>query len=385
MKNRNRGARRPVGATVLAVVALLASGCSSSDAADGTTGATETTTDTTVTTTDGSGGDGADAADFAEVATTMDDVVAEQGLEGAGLVIVQHDDGVIHEHYSGDFDADRISLLASASKMVTAGVLLRLADDGVLDLDAPVADVVDWGAGNPEITPAQLLSNSSGLVGLVDDPTFAPYICQYLASGTLSECAREIFTTTADDDAGGRAGHRVPIRRRPVAGGGCGGRSCVGEVVGGVDRRDLRRAVSARLARVQQPLRTDQQRRRPVHLPGAVRRRSVHPGRDGQPQHGGRRLRQRQRLLDAVADAAPGRSMRRRTGAERGVGPPDAVRPGQIDLRGGPGRHDRARRPVPHRRCARHGHARCSRHDRRGGRRHARRLRVGVVDRRRRP
>ena len=56
----------------------------------------------------------------------------------------------------GRLHADRVSLLASSSKMITAGVLLHLADDGLLDMDAPVADVVDWGAGNPTITPAQL-------------------------------------------------------------------------------------------------------------------------------------------------------------------------------------------------------------------------------------
>ena len=84
--------------------------------------------------------------------------------------------------------------------MITAGVLLRLQDDGLLDIDAPVAAVADWGTGNPTITPAQLLSNSAGLVGLFPDPTYAPYLCQYLAAGTLQDCAASIFTT-ADDDA----------------------------------------------------------------------------------------------------------------------------------------------------------------------------------------
>jgi CubicO group peptidase (beta-lactamase class C family) len=52
---------------------------------------------------------------------------------------------------------------------------------------------------NPTITPAQLLSNSSGLVGLFPDPAYAPYVCQYLAPGTLQECASSIFSTSADD------------------------------------------------------------------------------------------------------------------------------------------------------------------------------------------
>jgi CubicO group peptidase (beta-lactamase class C family) len=78
-------------------------------------------------------------------------------------------------------------------------VLLRLQDDGLLDIDAPVAAVADWGAGNPAITTAQLLSNSSGLVGLLPDPAYSPYVCQFLVPGTIQECAAAIFTTPDDD------------------------------------------------------------------------------------------------------------------------------------------------------------------------------------------
>jgi CubicO group peptidase (beta-lactamase class C family) len=83
--------------------------------------------------------------------------------------------------------------------MVAAGVLLRLADQGLLDLDAPVADAVDWGSGNPTITPVQLVSNSSGLVGLGPNPGYPPYVCQFLPVGTLQDCAASIFTTLDDD------------------------------------------------------------------------------------------------------------------------------------------------------------------------------------------
>ncbi len=75
-------------------------------------------------------------------------------------MIVKRDEGVIHHEHWGDFDEDRISLVASSSKMITAGVLPHLDDTGMLDIDAPVADAVDWGTGNPNITPAQLISNS---------------------------------------------------------------------------------------------------------------------------------------------------------------------------------------------------------------------------------
>ena len=192
------------GRTAVAVVAaaLAVAGCTGSDGATSPSGSSPDQDPPAATSTaDATGGETEPVEiDLTDVASTVDAFVAEEQLSGAGLVVVQRDDGVIGEYYSGDFDGDRISLLASSSKMLTAGVLSHLADEGVLDLDAPVPDVVAWGTGNPDVTPAQLLSNSSGLAGLVDGPTFPPYICQYVATGTISECAKQIFTTPDDDD-----------------------------------------------------------------------------------------------------------------------------------------------------------------------------------------
>lgn len=143
--------------------------------------------------------DSARTYDFSAIGPVVAQFVDDHELDGAGLVIVERDDGIVHEQYWGNLDADRVSLIASASKMIVAGVLLALDDAGVLDIDAPVADVADWGAGNPTITPAQLLSNSSGLPGLFPNPAYGPYVCQFLASGTLQECAAAIFTSPDDD------------------------------------------------------------------------------------------------------------------------------------------------------------------------------------------
>ena len=137
--------------------------------------------------------------DFAAVGPIVEAAVDANGLDGAGLVVVDRDDGVVHEQYWGEFGPDRVSLVASSSKMIVAGVLLALADDGLLDLDAPVADLAPWGSGNPTITPAQLVSNSSGLVGLGPNPAYPPYLCQFLPVGTLQDCAASVFTTAADD------------------------------------------------------------------------------------------------------------------------------------------------------------------------------------------
>jgi CubicO group peptidase (beta-lactamase class C family)/ABC-type branched-subunit amino acid transport system substrate-binding protein len=137
--------------------------------------------------------------DFSAVSEALEGYVAEQGMNGASLVVVHRDDGVIHQEFLGEFQPGRISLIASTSKLISAGVLMRLHEDGLLDMDAPVADVVEWGSANPEITPAQLVSNSSGLVGLMPNPFYDPYVCQFDQTTTLQACAEAIFTTTDDD------------------------------------------------------------------------------------------------------------------------------------------------------------------------------------------
>ena len=139
--------------------------------------------------------------DFSAASEIIQGYVDENGLNGASFIVVDRDAGVIHREYWGEIGPGRISLIASSSKMIAAGVLMRLHDDGLLDIDAPVADVVDWGSGNPEITPAQLISNSSGLPGLNPiNPMYFPHFCMWTPDGSIQDCAATIFTT-ADDDA----------------------------------------------------------------------------------------------------------------------------------------------------------------------------------------
>ncbi len=137
---------------------------------------------------------------FDEIDTTLADLVDQNGLSGAGLVLVDRDDGIVHESYAGEFSADRVSLIASSSKMISAGVLLHLADEGLLDIDAPLADLVDWAGDGADITVAQMLSNSSGLVGLGPDPAYQPYLCQFIPGDEIENCAASALATDGDDD-----------------------------------------------------------------------------------------------------------------------------------------------------------------------------------------
>ncbi len=141
--------------------------------------------------------------DFSAFETEVEAFIADTPeVDGVGAIIVHRDEGVVFKSGFGNYAEDRISLIASSTKMITAGVLLRLQDQGVLDMEVPIVDQLgDWGDNNPGITPGQLVSNSSGLVGLGPDPTYGPYLCQYLYTGSLQECAAQIFTTSQDDDA----------------------------------------------------------------------------------------------------------------------------------------------------------------------------------------
>jgi CubicO group peptidase (beta-lactamase class C family) len=130
----------------------------------------------------------------------VEEQMAKHGLAGATAFIVTKDDGVVHMRGYGAFDVDRVMFIASSSKILSVGILMRLADQGLLDVDAPISShLADWGMYKTDISVAQLVSNSSGMIGILDNALYAPYLCMFLDSGTLAECGEAIYT--ADDAA----------------------------------------------------------------------------------------------------------------------------------------------------------------------------------------
>lgn len=197
--NHTNGAQQPrtrhLRAVALIAATILVTACSgSSDDSAGTTAPPAATSTTTGTPQPPDPND----PRFAEVKEIIGEGVEEHDLNGAGFVIFDREDGIVFEDYWGEFDEDHVSYLASASKMVSAGVLSRLEDEGLIDLDAPIVDEVDWATDNPDITTAQLLSHTSGLVGLGPDLLYEPYLCQ-LSGTDLTECGQQIFNTPDDD------------------------------------------------------------------------------------------------------------------------------------------------------------------------------------------
>jgi CubicO group peptidase (beta-lactamase class C family) len=95
-------------------------------------------------------------------------------VPGAALAVLVdgrvHDlaSGVLHRGTGVEATADSVFQLGSLAKVYTATLVMQLVDEGKLDLDAPVKDVLpDFAVADPEatktITARQLLSHTSGL------------------------------------------------------------------------------------------------------------------------------------------------------------------------------------------------------------------------------
>jgi CubicO group peptidase (beta-lactamase class C family) len=139
--------------------------------------------------------------DFTPFDEAVSDFLVQQELDGATAVVVHRDYGILHVRGYGAFPEDRISLVASSSKVLSAGILMHLADAGLFDADVPISEHLGaWGEHKTDVTVAQLLSNSAGLPGLMDDPLYGPYLCQFLALGSLSDCAKAIYSADDTDD-----------------------------------------------------------------------------------------------------------------------------------------------------------------------------------------
>ncbi len=92
----------------------------------------------------------------------LDEMVEVLELPGA-VMLVGKNGGEQIRVSSGDFDANKVVSVASASKWVSSAVLMRLVEQGVLTLDAPLNTYIPELAGHwADATLRQLLSHSSG-------------------------------------------------------------------------------------------------------------------------------------------------------------------------------------------------------------------------------
>lgn len=120
--------------------------------------------------------------DLAHWQSRLDDLRAEHRVPGATLAVLV--DGEIHELASGilhrgtgvETTTDSVFQLGSVAKVYTAALVMGLAEEGRLDLDAPVIEVLpEFATVDPDatktITARRLLSHTSGLTCDFTDDT----------------------------------------------------------------------------------------------------------------------------------------------------------------------------------------------------------------------
>jgi CubicO group peptidase (beta-lactamase class C family) len=89
-------------------------------------------------------------------------------LRGLGVIVGQGD-RILFENYYGNYNANTQENIASGSKLVTSVTMMRLVNQGLMSLDAPISTYLPDLTWNPTtkstMTLRQLLSHTSGLTG----------------------------------------------------------------------------------------------------------------------------------------------------------------------------------------------------------------------------
>jgi CubicO group peptidase (beta-lactamase class C family) len=98
---------------------------------------------------------------------------------GGQTFIVVHDGQVIRESYTNGGSADRVQLLASATKGLVGMAAAIAADEGIIDLDKPVVEVLTEWKDDPQkskVTYRHLLTMSSGFEELKDQLAWTDFL-----------------------------------------------------------------------------------------------------------------------------------------------------------------------------------------------------------------
>jgi CubicO group peptidase (beta-lactamase class C family) len=110
----------------------------------------------------------------------LDQLAAEHGVMGASVAVQQGDTivqaatGLANAGTGVEVTTDTLFQIGSITKSYTATLVMQLADEGLIDLDRPIADYLpDFATADPvssgTVTIRQLLSHTSGIDGDVFD------------------------------------------------------------------------------------------------------------------------------------------------------------------------------------------------------------------------
>ncbi len=99
---------------------------------------------------------------FTSAETQFSNLLTSETLNG-GAVLVGNRQGLLYEHYFGNYNASTVIPIASASKLLSALRIAQLADSGAIDLDAPVSQYLPQFAGEKgTMSVRQMFSHTAG-------------------------------------------------------------------------------------------------------------------------------------------------------------------------------------------------------------------------------
>lgn len=146
--------------------------------------------------------------DFSDIDSAFQTFIDESAVfDGISYVIVDAEE-TLHSATFGDHTADTVVLLASTSKVPAVMTLLALEEDGdsTFDMEQPIGEVLPFAGVYGDRTPAQLVSNTSGIPGLRQLALYGPHLCQFSfdTSVTFEGCGEVLLGVPLPDshDAG---------------------------------------------------------------------------------------------------------------------------------------------------------------------------------------
>ena len=119
--------------------------------------------------------------DFSEVDATFQSFIDESLIfDGISYVVVDAE-GTLHTGTFGDHTENTVVMLASTSKVPAVMTLMALEEDpaSTFSMRQPIGEVLPFDGEYDERTPAQLVSNTSGIPGLRQLGLYGPHLCQF--------------------------------------------------------------------------------------------------------------------------------------------------------------------------------------------------------------
>lgn len=138
--------------------------------------------------------------DLSAVTQAFTNTLTQAGIANGSLLVLKNGQK-LHELYSGNYQPNTLRLLASATKWLSAVVIMSLVDDGLMNLDDPVSLYFPqyYTGQKGTITIRQMFSHTSGLPGthedwvLTTDDISLQQAAQFIATNNLIAAPGAVF------------------------------------------------------------------------------------------------------------------------------------------------------------------------------------------------